>query len=391
MLFTWLYVYIFGSVDIVVEGFFIERFINSCKLKNIIFLSSKIEKGTILRARIRKSDFKKIRHIAKKTSCKVALEGKNGLPFVLKRYRKRKVFAIAIFVIAFFCFGVTRFIWNIDVVGNEKISKEELLAELANYGIKEGNLKSNIDVEKIKNEISMSHDDLSFIGVDIEGTNVIVKIVEATEKPEIIDENTKTNIIADKSGVISKIVVRSGTARVQVGDTVQKGDILVEGIMEGKYTGIREVNSDADIFVKSTYQKEKKEAFVQKISERTGAKQKSYEIYLNNFKFFFNKGVSNFKKCDTIRVYKKVKLFSNYYIPVEIVENTEFELDENFKTYTEEELTEKIANELKEELNKQLNLSEDDKLEIQVDSIADDNGVTAKIVYSVEEKIGTKE
>ena len=46
----------------------------------------KVEKGTILRARISKSDFKNIRHIARKTSCRVKLEVKNGLPFIMKRY-----------------------------------------------------------------------------------------------------------------------------------------------------------------------------------------------------------------------------------------------------------------------------------------------------------------
>ena len=41
------------------------------------------------------------------------------------------------------------------------------------------------------------------------------------------------------------------------GDTVNVGDLLVEGVMEGKYTGIREVNSDADIYIVSHYEKEK--------------------------------------------------------------------------------------------------------------------------------------
>ena len=67
MIFQWLYQYILGTVDITVEGFFIERFINICKAENIILWNSKVEKGTILNAKISKSDFKNIRHIARKT------------------------------------------------------------------------------------------------------------------------------------------------------------------------------------------------------------------------------------------------------------------------------------------------------------------------------------
>lgn len=216
MLFKWLYIYFLGSVDIVVEGFFIERFINICKTENIILWSSKIEKGTILRARISKSDFKRIRHIARKTSCRVVLENKNGLPFVVKKYKKRKIFAVALLVIAIFCFLVTRFIWNIEISGNDKISKEEILSNLGSYGISIGKLKMNLDLEEIKNEIRLKRDDLAWMGIDIKGTNVIVTVVEAIEKPEIVDENTPSNILSDRTGTVSKMVVRNGTARVNV-------------------------------------------------------------------------------------------------------------------------------------------------------------------------------
>lgn len=391
MIFKWLYMYIFGIVDITVEGFFIERFINICRNENIILWNSTVEKGTILRARINKADFKRIRHVAKKTSCRVALNGKKGLPFVIKKYKKRKIFAIAICVIAIFCFCITRFIWNIEIVGLQNISKEEILSELTEYGIKEGRLKKGLDIEKIKNEMRLARNDLAWIGIDIKGTNVIVTVVESIQEPEIIDENTPCNIVADKSGTISKMVVRNGTPRVNVGDEVSVGDLLVEGVMEGKYTGIRQVNSDADIYVVSYYEKEKKEAFIQQNEERTGNQENYVEIYINNFKIFFNKGVPKFENCDTIRTYKKVKLFSDYYIPIEIVKITNFELEKSYKTYTEEELTEKLTEKLQNELNRELNISDMNQVEPTVTSVADDDGVTVKVEYLVEEKIGTKE
>ena len=385
------YMYILGYCDITVEGFFIERFINMCNSENIILWNSNIDKGTILKAKISKSDFKEIGNISKKTNCRVVMNSENGLPFVLKKYKKRKIFAIAFLVIAIFCFVITRFIWNIDVEGNEKISKEEIISEIGNYGIKIGKTKSNIDIEKIKNEMRLMHNDLSWIGIDIKGTNVIVKVVEAIEQPEIIDENVPCNIIADKNGIISKMVVRNGTPRVTVGDEVFKGDLLVEGIMEGKYTGVREVHSDADIYILKKYEKEKKEPFIQQIQEKTGNEENNVEIYINNFKIFFNKGVPKFKKCDTIRTYKKVKLFSNYYIPFEIVKITNFEIEESIKNYTESELKEKITNELKKELNQEFNITVFSNVQEEVTSESDEIGVTVKVVYISQEKIGTKE
>ncbi len=391
MILKWLYRYIFGVVEIIVEGFFVERFMNICKAEEIFFWSSHIEKGTILKATINKSDFKKIRPIARKTSCRVQINKKSGLPFVVKKYKKRKVFAIAFLVIAIFCFVLTRFIWNIEVSGVQNISKEEILSDLVTYGIQEGKLKSKLDLDKIKNEMRLNRNDLAWIGIDIQGTNVLVTVVEAVEEPEIVDENTPCNIVADKAGTVSKMIVRNGTARVNVGDRVSVGDVLVEGVMEGKYTGIREVHSDADIYLVSVYEKEKKEAFIQKIEERTGNMQKNVEIYIHNFKIFFNKGVPKFENCDTIKTYKKLKLFSNYYIPIEIVNVMDYELEKSFKSYTQQELTEKITNDLRNDLNQELSISDTSQIDEKVDCIVDSDGVRVRLSYSVEEKIGKKQ
>jgi len=175
------------------------------------------------------------------------------------------------------------------------------------------------------------------------------------------------------------------------GDEVSVGDLLVEGVMEGQYTGIREVNSDADVYILSTYEKIRKEAYIQEVSERTGEMSKNVEIYIKNFKINFKKSIPNFKKCDTIRVYKKLKLFSNYYIPIEIINITNYELEKYFKTFTEEELTEKITNELQNELDRELQISNSSQVSKEVTQDVEEDGITVKVIYSVEEKIGTKD
>ena len=81
------------------------------------------------------------------------------------------------------------------------------------------------------------------MGIELKGTNAIVKIVKADAKPEIIDDTEYCNIVSDKIGVITKINAQNGTANVKVGDTVNAGTILINGWLEGKYTGIRYVHA----------------------------------------------------------------------------------------------------------------------------------------------------
>lgn len=393
MIFKWLYMFLAGYVNITVEGFFVERFINICISKRIILLDLHREKSTILKAKVIKSDFKKIRHVAKKTKCRVKLDKKIGVPFILNKYKKRKVFAIAIGVIAIFIFVLTRFIWNVEIVGLEKISKEDILSTLKSYGIDIGRLKSSIDIDEITNSIRLERNDLSWIGIKIKGTNAIITVVESKEKPEIIDKNKICNIVSDKNAVISKIIVQNGTARISVGDEVKEGDLLVEGIMEGKYTGIRYVHAEADIYAKIHFEKEKREEFIQDIEVKTGNEEKKYEIYINNFKINFNKGVSNFENYDTISANKKIKLFSNYYVPINFVKITNSEIKKEKKEYTKEELKDKIEKELTEELDQEIGISnfEQNQVEKKVLTQDEPSGINVKVIYEIQEKIGTKE
>ena len=67
MYFKILLAYILGYVNIEVEGYFIERFINICNSKKIFLWNMKRKHSTIIRVNIGIRDFKKITEIAKKT------------------------------------------------------------------------------------------------------------------------------------------------------------------------------------------------------------------------------------------------------------------------------------------------------------------------------------
>lgn len=243
-----LYLYILGYVDIKVSGFFTERFINLCFAKSIFLWKLNRTASCEIEARISKSDFWKIRKIAKLSKSKVEITRKRGIPFVLNRYKKRKTFAITFGVIAILVFGLTRFVWNIDINCDGDVNKNQIINILSQNGIKEGKLISKINTDKTINEICMKGENISWCGIKIKGTNVIVSLEKATPQEEIIDETQICDIIAKKSGVITKVVARNGTAVVKEGDEVKEGDILISNIIEGKYTEARNVHASRKCF-----------------------------------------------------------------------------------------------------------------------------------------------
>lgn len=115
MYFKILVYYILGYVNITVEGFFIERFINMCISKRIFFWNTKRSKSTIFSANIGVSNYRDVVKIAKKCQCKIKINRKSGLPFIINRYRKRKIFVCALAVIVLGIVVISNFIWNIDI------------------------------------------------------------------------------------------------------------------------------------------------------------------------------------------------------------------------------------------------------------------------------------
>lgn len=382
--------YILGYVNIRVEGFFIERFINICISKKILLWNMKREKSTILYANIGIQDYKKLKNIAKKTKTRINIQSKKGMPFLLHRYRKRKIFVGLLAIIFIALFMMSKFIWNIEIKGNTRISKTEIMEELNKNGFKIGTYKRKLNANSVINKVRLDRGDIAWIGIDIEGTNAIVEIKETSEAPELIDENEYCNIVSNKEGMITKINVQNGTAVVKEGDIVKEGDTLVLGYLEGKYTGIRYVHAKADIEAKIWYSKKEKVFLKQQIQVPTGATEQKYTLNINNFKINFYKTLSKFENYDTINENKKLMLFSNFYLPIELIKKTNCEYKYEEKIYTEEELTqitqEKIEKELEEEIVQTENI-----INKQTNIYPNEDYIEVEVIYEVLENIGSKD
>lgn len=379
-----------GYVNIRVEGFYIERFINICISKKILLNGIQREKSTILYAKVNVSDYKRLREVAKKTKSRIKIEGKIGLPFVIHKYRKRKIFVIFFALIVISITILSNYIWNVDIEGNINITKEELLEVLKENGLYVGISKEKLDTKSVIDKIRLERNDIAWIGISVKGTNAIIKIKESQKAPEVINKDEYCNIISNKTGVITKINVQNGTPAVKEGEIVKEGDVLVEGYVEGIYTGIRYVHSIADIEARVWYTKKMKEPLTTEVPVETGNEEKKYSVNIKNFQINFYKTLSKFKKYDKIDTRKKITLFSNFYLPIEIVKtiNKEYVMQEI--TYTPEELTEIMANKLREELKTEIK-DESKIINSQVNTYSYEGYIEVEVIYEVLENIGTKD
>ena len=270
-----------GYVRIEVEGYYIERFINICTNNKILIWNLKREKGVKLYLNIGINDFKKISQVARKTNCKVRILRKRGIPFFLNRYKKRKIFVLFLILIVLSIFVSSKYVWSVKISVKDDLKLENIEGDIEALGITKGVKKDKIDTDKVINELRLKRDDIAWVGIDIEGTNIKINIVKADKAPNIIDNSDYCNIVASKAGIIKKIIAQNGTAIVKVGDQVQKGDILIAGYMEGKYTDTRYVHSLGEVEAIVSYQKSKEIKFFNQEENRNYTLEEAIEIGKN--------------------------------------------------------------------------------------------------------------
>ena len=101
---------ILGYVTVEVEGYFIERFINLCNSQKIFLWNLKRTHSTRIIINIGIKDFKKLKPIARKTKCRVKMQKKKGIPFLLHKYQKRKIFFIffLLIILSIIIFGTLK-------------------------------------------------------------------------------------------------------------------------------------------------------------------------------------------------------------------------------------------------------------------------------------------
>lgn len=385
---NYLFNFFTGYMNIEIEGYYIEKFINTCKNKSIFLWGIKRNRVTILKAKIGISNFEQAKEIAKNNQCIIIVKSEKGMPYLIERYKKRKAFVISIFILLAIIFISSRFIWNIQVDGTKKINSDEIIKEAERNGLKIGVLKNKINTENLINKFRIERTDIAWVGIEIKGTNAIIKIVEAEEKPEIINESDYCNIIASKSGVISKIYAQNGTALVKEGDEVKKGDILIGGWMEGNFTEKNYVNGSGVVKARVKYMESKKIDKKEIKREQSGKKENKISIKFNNFKINFYKRLSKFEKYDTIYTEKKLQLFPNYYLPISFIKNTNYEVYEIENENDYEGAKQKGENDIQTKMN---GLISGEIIDKTTDVIEYGSYYKITITYEVIEEIGTKE
>lgn len=232
MNFIKLFRWIKGYVIVECSGDNTASFINFLfKRKISIWNITKSGKNTVFSMFLK--DYLIINKLRRESKSSVILQhiGFFGLPRKFISIKKRPSVLVGLLCFSIILIFISSFIWNIEIVGNEKIAKEKIVEAYTELGVKVGMQKHKLDSYSLKEKLPLVIRDVSWCSFNLEGTLLTINITEIKETDKS-NKNEYSNIVAKIDGIIKQIDIISGNKCVNVGDVVAKGELLISGAPE---------------------------------------------------------------------------------------------------------------------------------------------------------------
>lgn len=233
-----------GSIRCRLEGQHLVEFIQYCKqyhiqLWDISYLSNRQAEMTLYMM-----ELKKVRPVIEQLQLEFLIVSQQGFFVHLSSLWQKKEKIVSLFCAGVFLFLLSNTVWQVQIKQVPTHLEHDINEQLIDLGIYPGALQiKNLPVATIEAKVMENLPNLLYISVKKHGT---IYTIDAIEK---IEEKTKKakkpgNLIAQKSGIIQKMLIKEGQAVVNVNDFVKKGDLLVSGSMNEEKIDSEEAEKD---------------------------------------------------------------------------------------------------------------------------------------------------
>ena len=223
--------WLFGWVRFCAEGGFPERLLNLAAREGIDLWGVR-RKGEKLYASCPARQYRLLKSPARRTGMRIKIKKKHGVPFSMRRYRSRPGLLAGLAFFAALLWFLSGRVWVVEVRGNNKVSREEILKVMGELGVSEGKSLLGLDIPTLQLQALQKLPKLAWCVVNLQGSVAYIDVTERIPAPKMSDTNRPSNIKAARDGRIVSIEVYTGQAMVQKGDAVAEGMLLVSGVVE---------------------------------------------------------------------------------------------------------------------------------------------------------------
>lgn len=236
-----------GKLRIEICGAYAENLLNAAALSAIELWDIECVDECTLRMSMYEPEYERLLAVAGKCMCEVKTLSTQGGSKDRKMLKRRAWLLVFACVIAALLFISSLFVWEIQVVGNEKLTDGQVLRALSQCGVDKGSYRYSISADLVRSQMMQQLPEIGWMTVNISGSRAVAVIVERQEKPEIYAESEPADIVAARTGIIKRMSVENGKAVVHKGQSVLEGEMLVSGTMDSIANGSKYVRAKARI------------------------------------------------------------------------------------------------------------------------------------------------
>ncbi|HRW13267.1 MAG TPA: sporulation protein YqfD [Syntrophomonas sp.] len=217
-----------GVITLRIKGKNPEQLINLALSRGVYIWDVKWQ-GENLRMCIRNSALPAFQAIAAENGFALEIVSRRGWPFFKTKAQRRIGFfgGAALFVLILY--GLSLFVWFVDVEGNQVVSTHQILQSAARHGLYQGSGKWQISCSEAEKAILRELPRLTYVQCEIQGARVHIRVVEKVWPDE--EFLGPCHLVAKRDGVIEEVLLLQGQAIVKTGQIVGRGDILISGIV----------------------------------------------------------------------------------------------------------------------------------------------------------------
>lgn len=185
--------------------------------------------------------------IVEKRGERIDEQGRSGLLLAVTQVLNRPVIIAGVLFLLFLSAFLPSRILFIQVKGNHTVPDRIIIEHAAQAGIHFGALRSAVRSEKLKNTLLEGIPELQWAGINTQGCVAVIMVTERDPESDETEEAPVSHVIAERDGIIHSITVSQGTPLCQVGQVVEKGQVLVSGYTDCGIA-IRAQRAEAEVY-----------------------------------------------------------------------------------------------------------------------------------------------
>lgn len=210
-----------------------EIFLNCCTRAGIhLWQVRPGKKG--MTACVRAGQYRVLRKPARQAHVRLRVQRRCGLPLKIAHLRGRPGLAAGAALFCVVLLGLGQFFWTVEISGCKSIPEKDIRSALQQQGIAPGCAKRGFSARAVQTRLMEKFPNISWVSVNDHGGDVYVQLTEKDEQPPVTDQRGWYQLQAVQSGVVVEMHIHAGTAKVQVGDGVSPGQLLVSPVVENK-------------------------------------------------------------------------------------------------------------------------------------------------------------